>query len=215
MRNSNRQKQFRNVTVMTYCTEEHIRNVFSAHDTDIFAWSYIYHDKFTQVELGDKERKEPHYHLVLRLNRSFTESAISKWFTFYNNDGLKQRVDVIGTDDVYESYDYLIHLHSPDKYQFLPSERITYNPSKFNRKTDKTSDCNAINALEDMLAGKNIYTIAHKYGRDIIYHMPQLKYTYDLIVHGTQDSYYRAGGDLKYFNMIYNDFDEKEVKSND
>lgn len=208
---SNRQKQGRNMCIMTYCTEEHIKSVLELHETELIAWSYIYHDKFTKEELGDKERKEPHFHLVLRLSRSFTESAVSKWFTFYNAEGLKQRVDAIITDDPYESYDYLIHLHSPEKYQFSPNERITYNQSKFIRGKDKTSDDNAINALEDMLSGRNIYTVCRKYGRDVIYHLPQLKFAYDLIMHGTQDAYYRDGGDLKHFNLIYNDTDEKEV----
>ena len=206
---SNRQRQGRNMTVMTYADESFIKSVLDLHEQQLIAWSYILHDKFSKDELGDKDHKEPHFHLVLRLSRPFTESAISKWFTHYNDEGLKQRVDVIITDDPYESYDYLIHLHSPEKYQFNPSERITYNQSKFIRHKDDTSDDNAINALDDMLNGRNIYTICRKYGRDVIYHLPQLKYCYDLIMHGTQDAYYRDGGDFKYFNMIYNDNDER------
>lgn len=207
---SNRQKQGRNICIMTYCTEEHIKLVLSSHETDLIAWSYIYHDKFTKEELGDKDHKEPHFHLVLRLSRSFTESAVSKWFTFYNSDCLKQRVDAIITDDPYESFDYLIHAHSPEKYQFSPNERITYNLNKFIRNKDRTSDDNAINALEDMIAGKNIYTISRKYGRDVIYHMPQLFYTYNLIIHGNpHEQYYRGGDGLHHLNLIYNDTDER------
>ena len=202
---SNRKAQGRNMCIMTYCTEAHIKSVLDFKADCLFAWSYIYHDKFTKDELGDKERKEPHYHLVLRLTRPFTESAISKWFTFYNSDGLKQRVDAIITDDPYESYDYLIHAHSPEKYQFSPSERVTYNQSKFIRHKDNTSDDNAINALEDMLQGKNIYTVCRKYGRDIIFHMPQLKYCYDLIQHGHEHAHYCKGTGMQYFNMIYDD----------
>ena len=184
---SNRKIQARNLTVMTYCPVEFIREVLNLHADDIRAYAYIYHDKFSAEELGDKERKEPHYHIVLRLNRPFTESAVSKWFVFYNSDGLRQRVDVKATDDPFECYDYLIHKHHPEKYQFSEHDIVCNFPKAFKRKSDNISDDNALNALNDLINGTPVYTVCKRYGRDIIYHLNALVYAKFLISRNSSD----------------------------
>lgn len=194
---SNRRKQSRNMTIMTYCPESHIDTVLNTHSDLIRAYAYILHDKFTAEELGDKDHKEPHFHIVLRLSVPLTELTVSNWFTYYNDDGLKQRVTCILTYDVYESFDYLTHKHYPDKFQFLPTDVKLSDIKYFTRESDRLSDDNAINALDDMLAGVPIYTLCRRYGRDFIYHLSQLEYAKFKIEHPQESiqSYYTSHED--------------------
>lgn len=164
------------MTIMTYCPEKHIQEVIQQHSYDIRAFAYIYHDKFSSEELGDKDHKEPHYHIVLRLNTPHSESSISKWFIYYNSDGLLQKCQCFCTYDVYSSFDYLIHKHNPEKYQYSLDDVVVSAMKFFTRSIDTFSDDNALNALDDLMSGIDLYTLARRYGRDVIYHLSLLEY---------------------------------------
>lgn len=206
-RKSNRAKQSRNMCIMTYCPGEHIQKVIEFHSDLIRAYAYIYHDRFSPDELGDKETKEPHYHIVLRLNVPMTESAVSKWFTYYNEECLKQRVDCISTDDPFESYDYLTHKHSPEKFQFSELDVTVSDSTFFTRNRSKFSDDNALNALDDLIHDVDVYTICKRYGRDIIYHLSQLQFAKYLITNSDRNLTFNP---YNHFDEINNLITEKE-----
>lgn len=204
---SNRAKQSRNMCIMTYCPGEHIQKVIEFHSDVIRAYAYIFHDKFSPDELGDKETKEPHYHIVLRLTVPMTESSVSKWFTYYNSEGLKQRVDCISTDDPFDSYDYLTHKHNPEKYQFDDLDVTVSDSNLFTRNKSKISDDSSLNALDDMLNGVDVYTICRRYGRDVIYHLSQLQFAKYLITNSKNTLSYNP---YNHFDEINNLITEKE-----
>lgn len=175
--------QARNWNLLTYCSKSRIDEVLELHKDIIRAYAYIYHDKFTDEELDGKDKKEPHFHIVLRLTMPLKSCTVQNWFYEFNIDGSRINTRLKPCDNYKEDFEYLTHKNHPNKYQFPKSAVVCNNHSAFRSKRNCSDDL-AIDALEDMLSGVSVYDIAMRYGRDVIYHMSQIKYTRDLIVYG-------------------------------
>lgn len=170
-----RATQSRNVVCITYAPLDVIKRSLQMHATSIRAYAYIYHDRFTDAELADAKNghKEPHYHIIIRLYRSFTLSSIKRWFACVDDNGVLINTHVVPCSDVGAYYDYLIHKYDPDKYQYNLSDVTCSNPLDFTEDQSVNQD-NLTDALDDILRGVSAYTIAKKYGRDFIVHSKTL-----------------------------------------
>ena len=168
---ASRTSQSRNVVCISYAPLRVIENAILMHADNIRAWAYIYHDKFSPAELENTSsgRKEPHYHIILRLYRPFTHSAVKRWFACLNDNGELINTHVVNCSDVGAYFEYLIHKYDPDKFQYDANERKCSNPADF-ITDDAICQDNLTDALEDILNGVPTYAIVKKYGRDFIVH---------------------------------------------
>lgn len=175
--------QSRNWDITTYVSENCIIQSLNEHRDIIRAYAYILHDKFTLAELGDKESKQSHFHIVLRLYRPLNLTTVINWFREFNDDGSRINSRAIVMHDVVDRFEYLIHKNDPDKWQFPFSEIKGYNIQAF-KSVRNCDDDSAVDALNDLLSGCSVYDVCTRYGRDVIYHFPQLKFCFDLIYYG-------------------------------
>ncbi len=194
-----RAKQSRNVVCISYAPLRVIRNALDLHRENIRAWAYIYHDHDV-YEDGDLkgQLKEPHFHIMIRLYRPFTHSAIKRWFACVNDEGALINTHVVCCSDVGSYFDYLIHKYNPDKYQYDPALRICSNPADF-IEDDAICQDNLSDALEDILKGVPSYEIVKKYGRDFIIHSRTL---YELADRIRCERSYRSEAQWKEVNEL-------------
>lgn len=166
-----RSVQSRNVVCISYAPLSVIERAIQFHADNIRAWAYIYHDRFSPSELENlsSDNKEPHYHIILRLYRPFTHSAVSRWFTCTDVEGKLVNTHVTRCSDVGAYFDYLIHKYNPDKFQYDSSERKCSNPADF-ITDDAINQDNLTDALIDILNNVSTYDLVKKYGRDFIIH---------------------------------------------
>lgn len=177
--------QSRNWNLSTYVSKDTIELALKEHSDIIRAYAYILHDKFTKTELGEKDHKEPHYHIVVRLTRPLNLTTICNWFREFNADGQRINTRALPSSDFQADYEYLIHKNDLDKWQYKWSDVTGFNEIAFKNHKNCDNDI-AIDALNDLLDGVSVYDVCMRYGRDVIYHFPQLKFVFDLIYYGKE-----------------------------
>ncbi len=84
-----------------------------------FEYAYILHDKDTYEEDTEEhkkgEKKKPHYHIILAFKNARTIDSIKK----------ELQIDYVMTCNFYAYTRYLIHLGTPQKYQYSSNDIIT------------------------------------------------------------------------------------------
>lgn len=120
-RNNERLRKF---NIVTYLSENQLKDVLLQFNCDIKGYAYIFHDK-DKDEQGKK--KEKHVHLMLFTYNSHTCSAIKKWFRAFDKKKKLINVLVEPMIDEQSSYEYLIHKNDKDKYQYKAIRIRKYN----------------------------------------------------------------------------------------
>lgn len=163
-------KQSADHSLMTYAPLDVIMKALEFHSDEIKGFAYILHkyDKFPEGHERAGEFKEPHYHIVLRLWKKRTLSAVRRWFWCVDENG---PVNTFSEDvfSVQGAYAYLTHKYDPDKYQYDPASIVVSDRKWF--EVDYYADADSATlAFEMAVVGVNPYVIAKRFGRDFIYH---------------------------------------------
>ena len=153
-----------NVSLITYCPLSFVETVLKNHVSQLKAFSYCLHDR-------DKD-KEPHIHIIIISKMPMLLQTYINWFKFIDENDNK--VNTFGEKlvDIKGAYQYLLHLNSPEKYQYDEKQRKTFNTDFFELKNHEDK---SILALTDILAGCSLRDCALRYGRDFIYHYAHMR----------------------------------------
>ena len=156
--------QSRKWSLVTYLRPDLIAKVFSEKVVQVRAYAYCTHNK--------DEGKEPHTHVVVWLNSSYSAASIKNWFR-----GVDEKDELANTlaqpcKDMPSAFRYLTHKDNPDKYQYSDNDVICSDPSLFD-ETEQIDDTFA--AVQDLLDGMPLADVAKRYGRDFIYHYSHIR----------------------------------------
>ena len=164
--------QFRNHSLISYCSVSQIEEVLHVHSHQIKAYAYCLHDCDVD-DLGGI--KSPHIHILFLLFSPISPSTVRNWFSCV--DELGNTVNTLDQKivDISASFRYLIHEDNPEKYQYLPEMRICSDIKYF---ADFVDDDVSKLALFDLLDGVPLREVAFRYGRDFIYHYGHIKQIY-------------------------------------
>lgn len=168
-----KREQYRNFSLVSYCTQEFLDQVLELHTDRIKAFAYCYHD---EDKTDDGNIKPTHVHILLLLHNPLSPSTIKNWFYCIDGKGFEVNTLVQKLVDIPAMYRYLIHEDNPEKFQYLPEFRICSDSKYFSEIAD--NDDVAKLALFDLLDGVPLREVAHRYGRDFIYHYGHIKQIY-------------------------------------
>ena len=158
-----------NVSLISYAPVSFIKSTLENHLSQIKAFSFCYHDR----DIDDNGKpKEPHIHILICSKMPMYLSTYINWFKYINDNGEKENTLGQKLVDIKGSYQYLIHENDPDKFQYEPTERISYNSDFF---VFCDPEDKAKLALTDILAGCSLRDCALRYGRDFIYHYGHMR----------------------------------------
>lgn len=163
---SKKEPTSRKFSLVTYLSEQQLKDVLFAHSDQIKAWAYAYHDKDVNE---DGSLKVVHCHVVLYVYNASTVSRIRKWFRALDSDGKEVTTTGQICSDIYGMWDYLIHADNPEKYQYPESVRNSNLPEFFSDDSNSLDD-NSLSIVDDMLSGTSIYDMVSRYGRDFCIH---------------------------------------------
>lgn len=169
--------------ILTYCSEEQVKQVYRTFCHRIVGIAHILHDKDTWTakdELKEPEHKanvpkEAHRHIIVRTVTSVATNTVVRWFKrFQWVDEKAQPITVRGQGIPYDELgavvDYLVHLNDPDKYQYDKSEIRKLGDTTFLRTASVAVDDSLV--IIDRL-NDNTYPIRQlvaEYGKDFVYH---------------------------------------------
>ena len=174
-------KRSRNFCLITYLMEDDLVTCLNNHQSSIRGFEYIYHDKDLK---DDGTPKEPHFHVNLILYSARKLVDVRRWFVGgIDLNGLPANTLGQICMDIGASHDYLTHKENPDKFQYNSEDIVSSDSSLFERRVECSDDVSWL-ALNDMLDGVPLKDIAHRYGRDFIYHYGHIKQVYVDIVGG-------------------------------
>lgn len=160
---------------ITYLTELQLKVRLMAHDNQIRAYAYAYHDKDVKE---DGTPKEPHIHLLIVTHNACTQSAIRRWFDGFVQNGKDVTTTAQKMTDEYEMYDYLTHSTpkaiAEGKYQY-DKAIVKSNNHDYFRASEESSYDNIQLACELLLKGVSVHDCGKKFGRDFILHYRQIK----------------------------------------
>lgn len=175
--NTNRPpKRYRSFALITYCNPDQVKSVLKKHDSNIRSYAYIVHD----MDLTeDGKPKETHIHLLIRLVNNTTVDAVRNWFNgFTDSNDLPVNTLAQPLHDISSSFDYLTHnteqARIDGKYEYS-SDLVVSNNIDFWRNSDLQDQDNISLAIQDILNGEPLATVAIKYGRDFIIHYQSIK----------------------------------------
>ena len=166
---SNQPTLSRNFFIVTYLSDtlvhKALRSLSVAH------WAYILHDK---------DDKEPHIHLLVRLNNKTTTNAVRKKFNALGagaDNGKDINSFVEYSRNLSDSFEYLIHANDKDKYQYSIDDvvtddmgywRGTYSSAGNPKSAEHSIENNAYQILCDLEKGVSLREMAKRYGREFI-----------------------------------------------
>ena len=118
-------------------------------------WAYIYHDR---------DKCEPHYHVLLHYDNARTGYAVLKDFAHIQNSMAES------TDSPVSCYEYLTHANDVDKFQYPSSDIVCHNPIYWEHFLPSVRDRTQVDFIDDLLNDDDIDLsyMARKYGRDFI-----------------------------------------------
>lgn len=175
--NTNRPpKRYRAFALITYCNSDQVKSVLQKHDGQIRSYAYIVHDKDFN---SDGIPKEIHIHLLLKLVNATTVEAVRNWFKYFtDSNDLPVNTLAQPLHDISSSFDYLTHdteqARIDGKYQYS-SDEVFSNDIDFWHNSDLQDQDNISLAIQDILNGEPLATVAIKYGRDFIIHYQSIK----------------------------------------
>lgn len=176
----------RKFSCITYLNETQLNACLSKHFNQIRAYEYIFHDLDTWTEYDEEKNpshvcghlKEPHFHLIIVTFHQCTISAIRKWFSGFvdENGDITTTAQVVSDIDALD--EYLTHRDKKSRAEgkvLYPLENIvSSDPKYFGSYLERDYDNSTI-AVELLLKGVPIKTIAQMFGKDFIYHYSQIK----------------------------------------
>lgn len=162
---SNKERSSRKFSLVTYLTEEQLRDVLNSHYRQIKAWAYAYHDSDKN---DDGSLKVKHCHVILYVYNASTVTRIRKWFRAFDSDGKEITTTGQICDDLSSMWDYLIHADNPEKFQYPDSIRCSNDRYFF--MDDSPNDDNSLSIIDDLLSDVSIYEMVSRYGRDFCIH---------------------------------------------
>lgn len=160
-------------SLITYADEKDIQNVIFNHSSSIRSYAYIHHNR---------DKTEPHYHLVIRTYDAWTQTQLLKWF-----DNLKLSKNV---NTFYEEGGDIGGLHTYLQHKDLKSieagkEQYELEEIKdfglFAEYTEKDSYDGTYEIINAMLNGVPTRTLVRRYGKQLIYHYSQFVAVRDAI----------------------------------
>ena len=153
-----------NVSLISYAPVSFIKSVLENHISQIKAFAYCFHDR-------DKD-KVPHTHILICSKMPMYLDTYINWFKYINDKNELENTLGQKLVDIKGSYQYLIHENDLDKFQYLQTDRNSYNSDFF---TLSSHEDKSILALTDILAGCSLRDCALRYGRDFIYHYAHMR----------------------------------------
>lgn len=149
-------KRFKKVSLLTYEKDAMLEFL---QVTSPYSFAWICHDKDIKE---DGTPVKPHYHCVVKYDNGVRVSHMSKVF----NENVTFEVPY--NDRAIE--EYLLHAHSPDKYQYDPTEVVTYTDSgrrAFFVSKEEYQEETMSEFLNDLQC-LTMRELAMKYGRDMM-----------------------------------------------
>ncbi len=162
---SNKERTSRKFSLVTYLSEQHLKDVLSAHSHQIKAWAYAYH-YFDKNEDGSPKVK--HCHVILYVYNVSTVSRIRKWFRALDDDGKEITTTAQICNDISSMWDYLIHANNPEKYQY--PDCVRESSDRYFFMSEDPLDDNSLSIVDDLLSGLSVYEMVSRYGRDFCIH---------------------------------------------
>lgn len=153
--------RYRNFSFITYIPADELKQIL-VRNSNVRHFAFIVHDKDIN---SDGEVIASHIHLLLRLTNACTKSAVLKYF---RDNITKQNtfVETIKSDNI---FNYLTHDGFEDKFQYSDKDIISDDISFWpDFSSDNSSDDRAVNIIEDIIKGVDMFTLAKRYGRDLI-----------------------------------------------
>lgn len=165
------------ICIVSYAPKRVIEDALLFNDAYIKNFAYIYHDKFTDAELGEKESKEPHFHILLHLYRKLSLRTVQRWFWCLTPD----ESQVVNTNpqictDLLAYYDYMWHKapKHADRYQYAETDIICKDRDGFLFTSADVEDP-LLDAYNDLYNGASVHELVQRYGRDFIIHGTQVR----------------------------------------
>lgn len=166
----------RKFSCITYLNELQLQVCLLKHSNQIRVYAYAMHDKDTKE---DGTLKEPHIHLVLITYNTCAISSIRRWFSGYVDENGDITTTAQICQDVFEMYDYLTHstrkAREDGKYQYDKSIIKTNDTTGYFQASEESEYDSITLAMESLLKGGDIHTLAKRYGRDFILHYNAIK----------------------------------------
>lgn len=188
MEQTNNEKS-RNFFIRTYLTEEDVKGFIKT--LSVAKWAYIKHD--------ERDGKEPHFHIVLRLNNKTTLSSMRgkvKAFGRGKDNGKDVNSDVQECIDLNDAFLYLTHESNSavsagkalydvkdiktNDFGYFRSD-ISSSGKKI--ETEKCAENTAYQILCDMEKGIKMREMARRYGREFIINFNRYNDFYALMKH--------------------------------
>lgn len=179
----------RNFFIRTYLTEEYVKGFIKT--LSVAKWAYIKHD--------ERDGKEPHFHIVLRLNNPTTLSSMRGKIKAYGrgkDNGKDVNSDVQECIDLNDAFLYLTHESnsavSAGKALYDVKDvrtndfgyfRGDYSSASKKERVEKCTENTAYQILCDMESGVKLREMAKRYGREFIINFNRYNDFYTLMKH--------------------------------
>lgn len=202
MEQTNNEKS-RNFFIRTYLTEEGVRGFIKT--LSVAKWAYIRHD--------ERDGKEPHFHIVLRLNNPTTLSSMRGKIKAYGrgkDDGKDVNSDVQECIDLNDAFLYLTHESNSavsagkalydikdvrtNDYGYF---RGNYSSAGRMIESEKCAENTAYQILCDMERGISLRDMARRYGREFIINFNRYNDFYGLMKEQEQPARNYTDRDVK------------------
>lgn len=145
--------------IVSYLSADKIAEIMQRKGTSVRAWALIDHDR---------DEKEPHRHLVIRTNTSWTASQIQKWFMGVLEFGVAPNTFVEVVHDRTAICEYLTHENEDGKFKYEQSDIVDHGLCDILPSADCADDTFEI--VEKMVQGVSVRELVRLYGRDFVYH---------------------------------------------
>lgn len=190
------EKESKALSIVTYATEEHILRIFESKKNQVLGFAYIHHDK---------DKSEPHKHIVVVLKRSRKQQEVLNWFkgcVDEKGEKCNTRLEPIACMRGIEEY----LTHSDDdsvkagKHQYneqdikvLKADELFDYVTDYDkaqereqRKTEKSDEVESL--IDDIIQGVSLREMARRYGRDYMKNaVSYRRYAADVVLEETGD----------------------------
>lgn len=156
--------------LVSYCkSSEALIQILQTKQKSVRAYALIKHDK---------DEADPHHHIVIRTNSTWTCQQLAKWFTNAGGEGQNTFCQLVR--DREGIVDYLTHEgNEGEKYHYDKSDIIDGGLDDILPAGEASDDSAEI--LEKYLSGVSVREMVRLYGRDFLYHIASYAAVADII----------------------------------
>lgn len=169
---SQQEQEARNFFIRTYLKEADVKEFIRS--LSVAKWAYIQHD--------ERDNKEPHMHLLLRMNNRTSKKSIErklKLFSMGKDEGKDCNFNCQICEDLNNAFLYLTHeslsakqegkaVYSVDDIRTNDFGYFRGNYSSDGEKTEKAGENTAYQIIADIERGETLRNMAKRYGREYI-----------------------------------------------